>query len=99
MNDRRRRNEDFVKNVLQRTSGSACERALNLLPELSDHQLEDLDRQLVQAHLEHCEGCRQVAVALGWLGSLLPDMAILEPGPDFTAAVLAGTTGAITPAE
>lgn len=99
MNDRRRQDEDFVKNVLERTSGSPCQRATILLPGLVDQHLEDLDRQLVQAHLEHCEGCRAVAVTLGWLGTLLPDMAILDPGPDFTALVVARTTGEFTPAE
>lgn len=99
MNDRRRKDEDFVKNVLEKTSGDPCQRAVSLLPGLTDHGLEDLDRQLVQAHLEHCEGCRAVAVTLGWLGSLLPDMAVLEPGPRFTAAVVARTTGQYSPAE
>lgn len=95
----RRRDEDFVRSVLGQTSGSPCGRAAGLLPGLVDHQLPDLDRRLVQAHLEHCEGCRAVAVTLGWLGTLLPTMAELEPGPDFTAAVLARTTGAASPAE
>ena len=99
MNDNRRRDEDFIKNVLERTSGSPCQRATSLLPDLADNELEGLDRQLVQAHLEHCPGCRAVAVTFGWLGNLLPDMAILEPGPDFTAAVVARTSQALTPEE
>jgi hypothetical protein len=99
MNDRRRRDEDFVRNVLDRTSGSPCERAAGMIPDLVDHTLEGLDRQLVQAHLEHCPGCRALAVTLGWLNPLLPSMAVLDPGPDFTAAVLARTTGAATAAE
>lgn len=99
MNDHRRRDEDFVRNVLDRTTGSPCERATSLLPGLVDHQLVGMDRQLVQAHLEHCAGCRSVAVTLGWLGTLLPDMAELDPGSEFTAAVVARTSGAVTPAE
>ena len=97
--DDRRRSEEFVQDVLARTSGQACRRALDQLPDLTDHRLEDLDRQLVQAHLEHCVACRQVAVTLGWLGSLLPDMAEVEPGPAFTAAVVARTSGALSRAE
>lgn len=92
MNDKRRRDDNFVRNVLNQTSGSPCQRAAGLLPGLVDRELETLDRQLVQAHLEHCEGCRAVALALGWLGTLLPDMAEVDPGPSFTAAVLAKTS-------
>ncbi len=95
----RRRDEKFVQNVLARTSGGACAKALGLLPDLTDHRLEDLDRQLVQAHLEHCAPCRQVAVTMGWLGHLLPTMAEVDPGPVFTAAVVARTSGALSPAE
>lgn len=95
----RRRDEDFVRNVLGKTSGSPCARAVGLLPQLVDHELPDLDRRLVQSHLEHCEDCRAVAVTLGWLGTLLPAMAELDPGPDFTAGVLARTSGATSPAQ
>ena len=99
MNDRRRREEDFVRDVLARTSGSACRRARDLLPGLAEHRLDDLDRQLVQAHLEHCADCRAVAVTLGWLEPLLPRMAVMDPGPGFTAAVIGRTTGVLTPLE
>jgi hypothetical protein len=84
---------EFVRDVLARTSGSACDRACGLLPDLTDGQLEMLDRQLVRQHLEHCPACRAVAVALGWLGTELAGLASLEPGPDFTQTVLARTSG------
>ena len=58
-----------------------------------DGDLEGMDRELVQAHLEHCDPCRSVAVTLGWLEPLLPGMAEIDPGPAFTARVLAQTTG------
>lgn len=99
MNDKRRRQEDFIRNVLDRTSGSPCLRAEDLLPGLVEHRLEDLGRQLVQAHLEHCPGCRAVALALGWLGDLLPGLATIDPGDAFTARVMARTSGALNPAE
>jgi len=83
-----------VQGVLGRTTGSACEKACAQLPDLADGRLADLDRQLVQAHLEHCTACRAVAVALGWLDPLLPELAELDPGPAFTAAVVRRTTGA-----
>ncbi len=94
MSDRSRdRRRDFVRDVLARTSGSACERACGLLPDLTDGSLAAMDRQLVQRHLEHCAPCRAVAVALGWLGPELAARAELDPGPGFTAAVLARTSG------
>jgi hypothetical protein len=86
------RDEDFVQGVLGRTSGSACGRCLDLLPALNDGALADLDRQLAQAHLENCTGCRAVAVTLGWLTPLLPDMAEIDPGDAFTRSVLDATT-------
>ena len=87
-----RPDEKFVQGVLGRTTGSACGRCLDLLPDLTDGALEDLDRQLVQGHLEHCTGCRAVAVTLGWITPLLPGMAEIDPGEAFTSAVLDATT-------
>ncbi len=86
---------DFVGKVLGRTSGSPCQRACEQLPDLVDGQLKGLDRQLVQAHLEHCSGCRTVAVVLGWVGGELPQMAEVDAGPSFLAGVLVRTTGQV----
>lgn len=96
-NDNRRGNDNrhrdgFIDSVLSRTTGQACERALGQLDELMDNQLQAIDRQLVQAHLEHCDGCRGVAVTVGWLQPLLPDMAEVEISPEFLAGVLARTS-------
>lgn len=92
MTQRRDDRERFLRDVLARTSGSPCARAESLLPDLTDGVLADLDRQLVQAHLEHCAPCRSLAVALGWAGPVLPQLAVVDPGPAFTAAVLARTS-------
>jgi hypothetical protein len=92
-NDERSRNEEFVRDVLARTSGSACDRACGQLSDLMAGVLESMDRELVQAHLEHCDPCRSVAVTLGWMEPLLPAMAEIDPGPAFTARVVARTTG------
>ncbi len=89
----RDRDREFVRDVLARTSGSACDRACGLLPDLADGALAVLDRQLVQRHLEHCPGCRAVALALGRLGPELAARAELDPGPDFLAGVVARTSG------
>ncbi len=84
--------ERFVGDVLSRTTGAACGRATAQLADLMSDRLSGLDRQLVQAHLEHCAGCRNLAVTMGWLTPLLPQMAEFEPGPDFMAGVLARTS-------
>jgi len=84
---------DFVRDVLESTSGSPCRRALELLPDLTDGRLASVDRQLVQQHLEHCGGCRAVAMAMSRLGEDLTTLAVLDPGPEFTAAVVARTSG------
>jgi hypothetical protein len=89
----RQRNEEFVRDVLSRTSGSGCDRACRQLSDLMDGSLKGMDRELVQSHLEHCDPCRAVAVTLGWLEPLLPEMAEIDPGPAFTARVLERTTG------
>ncbi len=96
-NDERARNESFVRDVLSRTSGSACDRACEQLSDLMAGDLAGMDRELVQAHLEHCDPCRAVAVTLGWLEPLLPAMAEIDPGPGFTAQVLSRTTGRRAP--
>lgn len=85
------RHEDLVRSILDRTSGPACGRALEHLPGLVDNILDSGDRTLVQAHLENCPGCRSVAVVLGWMGKELPAMAEIDPGEEFTAAVLVRT--------
>ncbi len=87
----RRRDEDLVRGILDRTSGPACGRCLERLPALARDDLDPVDRALVQGHLEHCGACRAVAVVLGWLDSELPAMAEVDPGSGFTAAVLART--------
>lgn len=92
MTGRRDDGERFVRDVLARTSGSPCARAETLLPDLTDGVLADLDRQLVQSHLEHCAPCRSLAVAMGWAGPVLPQLAVVDPGEAFTTAVLGRTS-------
>lgn len=87
----------FVDGVLGRTTGQACGRAIAQLDALMSDRLHGTDRQLVQAHLHHCAGCRNLAITLGWLNPLLPQMAEINPGPGFVAGVLARTTQAQRP--
>jgi hypothetical protein len=95
----RDKQQEFVRDVLARTSGSACGRALEQLPALHDGELVDLDRSLVRQHLEHCGPCRAVAVTLGWLGDELTSLAELDPGEAFTRAVIARTSAESEPAR
>jgi len=63
-----------------------------LLPDLVDGALSHDDTQLVRMHLEHCRRCRTVSETLIWLGPVLAGMSRLDPGSDFTAAVLRQTS-------
>ncbi len=92
MSGRRDDSERFVRDVLARTSGSPCLRCEERLPDLADGLLGDLDRQLMQAHLEHCGACRSLAVAMSASAPVLPQLAVVDPGDAFTHAVLARTS-------
>ena len=92
--DRKRRfeNPDFTRRILDSTSGSACGRAEDLLGARWDGEIAPMDVELLTAHLEHCVACRQLDVVLDRLQPVMPGMAEREPGPDFTAAVMARTS-------
>jgi hypothetical protein len=94
--DRQRRFEDrdLTRRILDRTSGRACNGAERLLGARWDGELAAADAALLADHLEHCAGCRELALILDRLQPLLPGLAEREPGPAFTARVLARTTGA-----
>ena len=94
----RDKQQDFVRDVMSRTSGSACGRALELLPALTDGALAGTDRSLVQKHLEHCSPCRAVALVLNRLGDDLVTLADLDPGEAFTRAVVDRTSARSEPA-
>ena len=65
-------------------------------PEASATELALLD-----AHLEHCSACAALARSLAVARDTLPSLASFDPGPSFTAAVLAATSRAepVTVAE
>ncbi len=81
----------LAASILKRTSGAPCDRAHLLLDDYVDGRLEDLDRELVRGHLEHCRDCTAVAAALAQLAADLPAFAELQPDPRFVHDVLAVT--------
>lgn len=82
---------DLAINVLARTSGGACGAAQDRLCALVDGLLPAADAGLVETHLLHCTRCASLRTTLVWLGTTLPAMAMLDPGPDFTRDVVAAT--------
>ena len=81
----------LAASILKRTSGAPCDRAHLLLDDYVDGRLEDLDRELVRGHLEHCRDCTAVAGALAQLAADLPAFAELQPDPGLVHDVLAVT--------
>ena len=63
-----------------------------LLGAAFDEPLAAPDRTLVAGHLEACAACRAVAAALDEAATALPELAEVDPGPAFTARVLAATS-------
>lgn len=83
---------DLTRRILERTSGAACARAETLLAERWDAAPAAVDAGLLDAHLARCPACRELAAVLARLQATLPRLAEREPGPAFTAAVLAATS-------
>jgi anti-sigma factor RsiW len=78
----------FAASVLERTSGSPCVRARDLLCDHVDGQLDTADSELLRRHLDHCPACAALSVSLSELRIELPAMADIQPGPFFSVAVI-----------
>lgn len=87
----KRQSEELTQSILRRTSGSPCRRAEALLCDHIDGTLEDLDARLVQGHLDHCAGCRELSATMVEMLPTLAEMAEIEPAEDFVEGVLAAT--------
>jgi predicted anti-sigma-YlaC factor YlaD len=81
----------LVEGVLERTIGSACAQARDLLPALVDRDLSDTDRQLIELHLSSCASCLRLATTLSMLKRELPGLAEVPLDARFTREVLAAT--------
>ena len=60
-------------------AGDRCGSCEERLPDWVDATLGAIDRQIVDEHLEHCEGCRQFAATLQTMSAELP---ALRDAPD-----------------
>ncbi len=83
---------ELTRAILERTTGSVCGRARELVVASSEEPPDATTAQLLAAHLDGCAGCRAFADA--WLGAheLLPALAERDPGPRFAASILALTS-------
>jgi hypothetical protein len=84
--------DDLTRRILAATTGSACPRAEDLLATRGDAPLDPIDAALLEGHLGRCAPCRELAAALAFALPALPALAQRDPGPAFTAAVLARTS-------
>jgi anti-sigma factor RsiW len=82
----------FVGDVLRRTTGPACRRAEDLLPDFADGLLDAGTASLVASHLAHCAACAALAETLRAMGPVLASLAEVEPGPDLLVSVLDATS-------
>ncbi len=83
--------ERLTNAVLERTSGSVCGRAKAVLPDFVDGRLPSADAEILTIHVRHCPGCASLAETLAELRTVLPDLALRDPGAAFTESALAQT--------
>jgi predicted anti-sigma-YlaC factor YlaD len=83
--------EELTQAILARTCGSTCRQVEALLCDLVDGRLSPPESRLVAQHLEHCQGCTSLARILRRFSVDLPEMAEIEPDPQFVQAVLVRT--------
>jgi hypothetical protein len=80
--------------ILERTSGSVCGSAHPKLVDHVDTQLEEVDDQILQLHLEGCGDCEELVTILKRLPQDLPLLAEMEPDGRLVTDVLSKTTQA-----
>jgi len=82
----------LVHSILERTSGSPCLKAQDLLVPWVDEELDEIQSGLLYSHLETCNGCRALSLELTRMREELPVLATADPGPGFTERVLKATS-------
>jgi hypothetical protein len=83
--------EKLLQSVMGKTSGRACGKARELMPDQLDHQLPQIHSALLQEHLNSCDSCNQFYFVLSQLPAELRALAELDPGPSFTWQVMEAT--------
>lgn len=83
---------DLLPAVLDRTTGSPCARAEELLPALVDDELDADSREILRTHVSHCEGCSRLLAVLEESRSVLPALAELQTPASLTERVLEATS-------
>ena len=83
---------DLLAPVLDRTSGSACSRAEQLLPALADNELEGDSADILRDHLSHCDACAQLLAVLRESRTVLPALAEIRTPPGLVERVLDATS-------
>ena len=83
---------DLSSSILERTSGSPCDRAQEIVCDYVDETLPQLDRELLELHNDSCTDCDSMTAALAKLSVELPAMAELTPPATLLEGVLAATT-------
>jgi len=81
----------LLRDVLERTSGSACRGARGLVCDHVDGALAPVDDELLRLHLNDCPECAGLARALLLMKADLPGLAERRPDDRFLADVLART--------
>ena len=82
---------DLTAAILARTSGPACARLRDLACDLVDGALPPDDQELADRHLNHCQGCRDLILALRTALQELPGLVAVDPGEAFLAGVMSRT--------
>lgn len=83
---------DLLPGVMDRTSGSPCARAEQLLPDLVDGDLDADTRGVLADHLAHCDSCSTLLAALEESRQALPALVELVTPPGFVEGVLEATS-------
>jgi len=86
--------EELAAGILARTSGAPCDAAADRLPDLVAGALAGVDEALMRGHVAHCPACADLLARVELVQDLLPTLASLDPGPEFTRAVLRETSAA-----
>ncbi|MCP3982333.1 MAG: zf-HC2 domain-containing protein [bacterium] len=89
--------EDLTAAILERTTGSACDRAHDLLCDDADGALDGLDAELLRMHRSTCDPCDRLALTLRRLPSELSAMSSVVPDDAFADDVLRQTLPANDP--